>query len=84
MSICNMMKTVNVIKVSFDQDQFITGYLIFDFRPTYVSYLQKISANSHSHNVKKEVEPSGSIPVVKRLKMRYILSVVCFKSPGRS
>ena len=48
-------------------NEFMTCYLIFDFRPTYFSYFQKISANSNSHNVKKEVEPKDTIPVVKGL-----------------
>ena len=57
-----------MIKITpFDQNQFMTCYLIFNFRPTYFSYFRKITANSISHNVKKEVGPNGPIPVVKGL-----------------
>ena len=45
----------------------MTCYLILDFRPTYFSYFQKITAISHSHNVKKEVDPKLAFPVVKGL-----------------
>ena len=47
----------------------MTCYLILDFRPTYFSYFQKITAISHSHNVKKEGDPKDPFPVVKGLKM---------------
>ena len=43
----------------------MTCYLILDFRPTYFSYFQKITAISHSHNVKKEGDPKDPFPVVK-------------------
>ena len=46
----------------------MTCYLILDFRPTYFSYFQKITAISHSHNVKKEGDPKDPFPVVKGLK----------------
>ena len=49
------------------QNQFRTCYLILDFRPTYFSYFQKITAISHAHNVKKEVVPKDPFPVVKGL-----------------
>ena len=45
----------------------MTCYRIFNFRPTYLSYFQKILANSYSHNVKKQVEQKRSIPEVKGL-----------------
>ena len=62
------MATFKLVKItSFDQNPFMTCYLIFDFRPTYFSYCQKINATSNSHNVKKEVEPTDTIPVVKGL-----------------
>ena len=68
---CNMMKSLKVIKVTtFAKNQFMTCYLIFNFRPTYFSYFRKITANSISHNVKKEVGPNGPIPVVKGLKCK--------------
>ena len=47
----------------------MTCYLILDFRPTYFSYFQKITAISHSHNVKKEGDPKDPFPVVKGLKL---------------
>ena len=46
----------------------MTCYLILDFRPTYFSYFQKITAISHSHNVKKEMDPKDPFSVVKGLK----------------
>ena len=46
----------------------MTCYLILDFRPTYFSYFQKITAISHSHNVKKEGDPKDPFPVVKGLR----------------
>ena len=54
---CNTMKSLKVIKITtFDQNQFMTCYLIFNFRPTYFSYFHKIIAHCNSHNVKKQVE----------------------------
>ena len=32
------------------------------------SYFQKITANSNSHNVKKQMDPNGSIPIVQGFK----------------
>ena len=63
----NTMKSLKVIKIIFDQNQFMTCYLIFNFKSTYFSYLRKITAISISHNVKKEVGPIGPFPVVKGL-----------------
>ena len=69
---CKTMKSLKVIKITtFDQNQFMTCYLILDFRPTYFSYFQKITAISHSHNVKKEVDPKLAFPVVKGLKIHF-------------
>ena len=66
---CNTMKSLKVIKITtFDQNQFMTCYLIFNFKPTYFSYFRKITAISISHNVKKEVGPNGPFPVVKGLR----------------
>ena len=48
----------------------MTCYLILDFRPTYFSYFQKITAISHSHNVKKEGDPKDPFPVVKGLNFQ--------------
>ena len=57
-----------MVKITpFDQNQFMTCYLIFNFRPTYFSYFRKITAYSISHNVRKDVGPNGPIPVVKGL-----------------
>ena len=40
-----------LIKINtFNQNQFMTCYLIFNFRPIYFSYFRKITANSNSHN----------------------------------
>ena len=51
---CKTMKSFKVIKITtFDQNQFMTCYLIFNFKPTYFSYFRKIIAISISHNVKK-------------------------------
>ena len=76
---CNTTKSSKVIKITtFDQNQFMTCYLILDFRPTYFSYFQKITAISDSHNVKKEGDPKDPFPVVKELrisaKLRHFLS----------
>ena len=39
-----MIESLKLIKVTtFDQNQFMTFYLIFNFRPTYFSYFQKKS-----------------------------------------
>ena len=67
---CNTMKSLKMIKITtFDQNQFMACYLIFNFKPTYFSYFRKITAFSITHNVKKEVSPNGSIPLVKGLKL---------------
>ena len=63
----------------------MTCYLILDFRPTYFSYFQKITAISHSHNVKKEGDPKDPFPVVKglmyyRVKMKLGEFLTCFGS----
>ena len=48
------MKSLKVIKITtFDQNQFMTCYLIFNFKPIYFSYFRKITAISNSHSVKK-------------------------------
>ena len=71
---CNTMKSLKVIKITtFDQNQFMTCYLIFNFRPTYFSYFRKITVISISHNVKKLVDQKWSIPVVKGLIIQYTL-----------
>ena len=55
--LCKTIEYLKLIKITtFDQSQFMTCYLIFNFRPTYFSYFQKIIAYSISHNVKKQVE----------------------------
>ena len=59
--------TLKVIKIrTFDQPQFMTCYLIFNFRPTYFSYFRKMTAISICHKVKKLVDQK--FPVVKGLK----------------
>ena len=68
---CNTMKSFKVIKITiFDQNQFMTCYLIFNFRPTYFSYFRKTTAISISHNVKKQMVQKWTIPVVKGLTYR--------------
>ena len=48
------MDSLKVIKITtFDRNQFMTCYLIFNIKPTYFSYFRKITAISISHNVKK-------------------------------
>ena len=38
----NTMKSLKVIKIAtFDQNEFMTCYLIFNFRPTFFSYFSK-------------------------------------------
>ena len=65
---CNTKKSLKVIKITtFNQNQFITCYLIFNFRSTFFSYFRKITAFSISHNVKKQRDQKWSIPVVKGL-----------------
>ena len=54
---CKMVGFLKLKKMpTFDQNQFLTCYLIFNFRPIYFSYFQKFIAQSISHNVKKQVE----------------------------
>ena len=78
---CNTMKSLKVIKITtFDQNQFMTCYLIFNFRPTYFSYFLKITAISISDNVKKLVDQKWSFPVVKRVRLKmYELKIFPFK-----
>ena len=65
---CNTMKSLKVIKITiFDQNQFMTCYLIFNFRPTFFSYFRRIIAISVCHNVKKQMVQKWTIPVVKGL-----------------
>ena len=53
MNVHKTIKTLKLIKIiNFDQNEFMTSYLIFNFRPAYFLYFQKIIANSNSHNVK--------------------------------
>ena len=55
-------------RTTFVQNQFMTCYLILNFKPAYFSYFQKVIAISISHNVKKGVGPNGPFPVVKGLR----------------
>ena len=42
---CNTMKPLKLIeRTTFDQNQFMTCYLIFNFRPTFFSYFRKITS----------------------------------------
>ena len=59
-------KTIESLKlvkiITFDQNQLMTCYLIFHFRPTYFSYFHKITANYNSHKVKKQAEQKVPTP----------------------
>ena len=60
---CKTIESLKLINITtFDQNQFMTCYLIFNFRPTYFSYFQKIIANSNSHSLNKLVEPKVPSP----------------------
>ena len=68
MNVHKTIKTLKLIKIiNVVQNQFMTFYLIFNFRLAYFLYFQKIIANSNYHNVKKQLEQKRSIPVVKGL-----------------
>ena len=57
------MNFLKVIKIAiFEQNQFMTCYLIFNFSPTYFSYFRKITVISISHNVKKSGGPKVVLP----------------------
>ena len=65
---CKTIESLKLVKITtFDQNQFMTCYLILDFRPTYFSFFRKITALSIPPNVKREVGPNGPVPVVKGL-----------------
>ena len=64
---CKTIESLNVIKITFGQNQFITYYIMFNFRRTYFAHFQNISANSDPYKVKKQVEQKRSIPVVNGL-----------------
>ena len=71
---CKTIESLDLIKrITFDKNQFMTCYLIFNFRPTFFSYFWKITADSVFHNVKKQVGQKWPFPVVKGLNA---LSVV--------
>ena len=60
---CNTIKSLKVIKITtFDKNQFMTCYLILNFKPTTFSYFRKITAFSISHSVKKLGDQSGPSP----------------------
>ena len=68
---CKTIEFLKLVKITtFDQNEFMTCYLILDFRPNYFSYFQKITAISHSHNVKKELDPRDPFSVVKGLSKK--------------
>ena len=65
---CKTIESLDLIKrTTFDKNQFMTCYLIFNFRPTFFSYFWKITADSVFHNVKKQVGQKWPFPVVKGL-----------------
>ena len=52
---CKMIESSKLIKITtFDQNQFMSCYLIFNLRPTYLPYFQKISAHSNSQKVENK------------------------------
>ena len=60
---CKTIEFLKLVKITtFDQNELMTCYLIFNFRPTYFAYFHKITANSYSHNVKKQVEQKVPSP----------------------
>ena len=68
---CKTIESLDLIKrTTFDKNQFMTCYLIFNFRPTFFSYFWKITADSVFHNVKKQVGQKWPFPVVKGLKTK--------------
>ena len=72
---CKTIESLDLIKrTTFDKNQFMTCYLIFNFRPTFFSYFWKITADSVFHNVKKQVGQKWPFPVVKGLK-NYIVAL---------
>ena len=72
---CKTIKSLNLIKqTTFGKNQFMTCYLIFNFRPTFFSYFWKITADSVFHNVKKQVGQKWPFPVVKGLNIPILVS----------
>ena len=52
---CKTIESSKLIKITtFDQNQFMSCYLIFNLRPTYLPYFQKISAHSNSQKVENK------------------------------
>ena len=72
---CKTVESLDLMKRTiFDKNQFMTCYLIFNFRPTFFSYFWKITADSVFHNVKKQVGQKWPFPVVKGLRVKLILN----------
>ena len=70
---CKTIESLKLIKITtFDQNQFMACYLIFNFRPTLFSYFQKITAISHSHNAKKEMDPKDPFPVGVNIRCEFL------------
>ena len=75
------MKSLKVIKITtFDQNQFMSCYLIFNFRPTYFSYFWKITAICISYNVKKTRGPKVVLPRSQGVKIYLIFVRFLFVS----
>ena len=76
---CKTIESLDLIKrTTFDKNQFMTCYLIFNFRPTFFSYFWKITADSVFHNVKKQVGQKWPFPVVKELSAHFIKKIKIF------
>ena len=88
---CKMIESLELINITtFDENQFLTCYLIFNFRQTYFSYFQKIIPNSICHNVKKQVEKNfhprsqGVKKINAQLRHCYAKHIFGKKSVGTS
>ena len=80
---CKTIESLDLIKrTSFDKNEFMTCYLIFNFRPTFFSYFWKITADSVFHNVKKQVGQKWPFPVVKGLNDDFLFSVIQIGAPS--
>ena len=57
-------------RTTFEQNQFMTCYLIFNFRPTFKT------TDSVFHNVKKQVGQKWPLPVVKGLIYKLVVTYI--------
>ena len=78
---CKTIESLDLIKrITFDKNQFMTCYLIFNFRPTFFSYFSKITTDSVFHNVKKQVGQKWPFPVVKGLRVNFFKNKLLLQS----